>query len=324
MYYSRIVGTGSYTPQKVVTNDELSNLVDTSDEWITTRTGIKRRRISEGEDTSSLCIKASKDAINDANIDPSEIDLIIVATITPDNFTPSTSCLIQKEIGAINATCFDINAACTGFIYAINIANQFIKTGQSKVALVIGAEVLSKVTDWKDRSTCVLFGDGAGACIISRSYEEGIINTYTGSDGDTKGVLTIGALPVNNPYCDTIEKTQKIYMNGNEVFKFATKVMNKSIKKVLENTNVELNDVKYIIPHQANYRIIDYVKQKNKIDDNKFYLNLKDYGNTSSASIGIALDEMNKKNMLKKGDKMILVGFGGGLTWGSILLEWNK
>ena len=199
MHYVKIVGTGSYTPEKIVTNEDLSKMIDTSDEWITTRTGIKTRRISEGEDTSSLCIKAAKAAMEDGNISPEDLDLIIVATVTPDNFTPSTSCLVQAEIGAKNATSFDINAACTGFIYALNVASQFIKTGQSKTALVIGAEVLSKVTDWNDRNTCVLFGDGAGACILKQSNEEGIINIYTGSDGDTKGVLTIGAMAVDNP-----------------------------------------------------------------------------------------------------------------------------
>lgn len=322
MNFAKIVGTGSYTPEKVVTNEDLSSIVDTSDEWITSRTGIKTRRISQGEDTSQLCINAARKAIEDSNVSPEDIDLIIVATVTPDNFTPSTACLVQAELGAKYATSFDINAACTGFVYGINIANQFIKTGQSKTALVIGAEVLSKVTNWEDRNTCVLFGDGAGAVILKSSEESGILATYTGSEGDVKGSLTIGAMPVVNPFSETNEKYQKISMIGKDIFKFATRIMYKSIEKVLEESNTTLDEVKYIIPHQANDRIIDYVAQKNKIDKDKFYLNLDKFGNTSSASIGIALDEMNKKGIINEGDKIILVGFGGGLTWGSILFKW--
>lgn len=323
MNHAKIIGTGRYTPSNIVTNEDLSKFVETSDEWITTRTGIKERRISIGEDTSELCLKAAKKALENANICAEEIDLIIVSTVTPDQFTPSTSCLVQAELGAVNAASFDINAACTGFVYGLNIANAFIKSGQYKTILMIGAEVLSKVTNWEDRNTCVLFGDGAGAAVLRASDESGIITTYTGSEGDVKGVLTIGAVDVTNPYTENVdEKYKSIYMNGKEVFKFATKAMNKSVRKVIEDANMTIDDIDHIVPHQANYRIIDYVAQKNKIDKDKIYINLDKYGNTSSASIAIALDEMNEKGLLKRGDKIILTGFGGGLTWGAILLEW--
>ncbi|WP_066500837.1 beta-ketoacyl-ACP synthase III [Abyssisolibacter fermentans] len=320
-----IAGTGSYVPEKIMTNEDLEKIVDTSDEWISSRTGIRQRRISEGENTSKIATKAAIKALEDANMDALDIDLIIVATVTPDAFTPSVSCLVQVDLGAKNASCFDITAGCSGFVYGINVANQFIKTGQAKNVLVIGAEVLSKVVNWEDRNTCVLFGDGAGAAVLKASQKEGIISVHTGSKGDENRYLEIPAIEVNNPFSPKVEgRPSYIKMNGVEIFKFATKIMRKSFKNVLESTDYSLDDIKYIIPHQANYRIIDHVAQKANIDINKFYLNLDKYGNTSSASIGIALDEMNKKGLLNKDDKLILVGFGGGLTWGAVLLKWSK
>lgn len=320
-----IIGTGSYVPEKIVTNDDISEIVDTSDEWISTRTGIKQRRISVGENTSELGAKAALKAIEDANIKPEEIDLIITATTSPDTFTPSVSCLIQDIIGAKNAACFDVSAACTGFIFGLNTASQFIKTGEYKTILVIGAEVLSKILDWEDRNTCVLFGDGAGAAIIRKSEDEGIVKAYLGSDGTGREFLYCPASNVDNPFSESPEKiNSKISMNGKEVFKFAVKVMVKSVKKILKDCDLKLEDIDYVVPHQANIRIIDFAAKKLNLGKEKFFTNLQGYGNTSGASIPIALDEMNKKGLLKKGNKIVLVGFGGGLTWGSMVIKWTK
>lgn len=320
----KIIGTGSYAPDRIVTNSDLSEIVDTNDEWISSRTGIKERRISTGEDTSVLSTKAALKALEAANIDPLEIDLIIVGTASPDKFIPSTACIVQAEIGAENATCFDIGAACTGFIYALNIGTQFIRTGQCRTALVIGAEVLSKILDWSDRSTCVLFGDGAGAAVLQRSEENGIFSIYTGSDGrNASEALCCPANPVNNPFAKLIDRQPSIVtMNGKDIFRFATRIIPECIDEVLKNQDCTIEDIKYIVPHQANMRIIDHVSKKLEIDSNKFYINLDKYGNTSAASIPLALDEISRKGLLNKGDKIILVGFGGGLTFGAALIEW--
>lgn len=320
-----IIGVGSYVPEKVVSNDELSKLVDTSDEWISTRTGIKQRRISEGETTSDMATKAALRALEDSGVSAEEIDLIIVATITPDNFTPATACEVQARIGAVNASAFDISAACSGYIYAMNVAMQFIRTGQSKTALVIASEAMSKILDWNDRSTCVLFGDGAGAAVLRNSNAKGIISIYAGSDGRLGDVLKCPAVPIDNPYVKEKNTTNSVItMDGREVFKFAGKIIVDSIAKVLEGTDYTLEDIKYIVPHQANLRIIDYAAKKLGLKENKFYVNIHDYANTSAASIAIALDEMAKAGLLKAGDKIIAVGFGGGLTWGAALIEWQK
>lgn len=320
----KIKGIGAYTPPLTVTNDELSKLVDTNDEWIRTRTGISERRITEGEDTSELAIKAVKKALNRSKLTGEEIDLIIVATVTPDSFTPSVSCLVQKEIGARNAIAFDINAACSGFVFALNIASTMMKSNTAiKNALVIGSEVLSKVVNWEDRSTCVLFGDGSGAVVLSRDEEEGK-NFYfhIKSVGEKGDCLYIGAENVDNPFvASKIEKYKKISMKGGEVFKFSTSVICKSINKVIEESKLSIDDIDYIITHQANYRIIEYAAKKMKVPIDKFYINLDRYGNTSSASIPIALDEMFERGLLKEGMRIILAGFGGGLTYGSALIE---
>lgn len=319
----KIAGTGSYAPRNIVTNDDLSKLVDTSDEWIASRTGIKERRITEGEDTSDLAAKAALEAIKSSSISPLDIELIIVATTSPDSFTPSTACLVQAQIGADNAACFDIAAACSGFIYALNTAAQFIRCGTYKTALIIGAEVLSKILDWEDRSTCVLFGDGAGAAILQASDENGILSVHIGSDGKKAEFLKCSAIEVKNPFSDNKAASKStVSMNGREVFKFASRVIPKGIGDVLEDTSYTLEDIKYIIPHQANMRIIEAAAKKLNVDINKFYINLDKYGNTSAATIPIALDEMVKKGLLRKGDKIIFVGFGGGLTFGSALINW--
>ncbi|WP_010232948.1 beta-ketoacyl-ACP synthase III [Clostridium arbusti] len=321
----KIIGTGSYAPDRIVTNSDLSEIVDTNDEWISSRTGIKERRITTGEDTSVLSTKAALEAIKNANIDPLEIDLVVVGTASPDKFIPSTACIVQAEIGAENATCFDIAAACSGFVYALNIGTQFIKTGQCKTVLVIGAEVLSKIIDWSDRSTCVLFGDGAGAAILQRSQDEnGILSIYTGSDGRNGAeFLACSAVPVRNPFITAVEKNDNIVtMSGKDIFRFGTKIIPKCIDQVLENQDCTIEDIKYIVPHQANMRIIDSAAKRLEIHSDKFYMNLDKYGNTSAASIPLALDEMARKGLLHRGDKIILVGFGGGLTFGAVLIEW--
>jgi 3-oxoacyl-[acyl-carrier-protein] synthase-3 len=320
----KIASIGSYVPQKIMTNEDLSKIVDTNDEWITSRTGIKERRISEGENTSDLGAKAAMKALEKAGLSPSEIDLIIVSTSSPDSLSPSTAVYIQAKIEAFNAICFDISAACSGFIYALNVASQFIKTGQCKNALVIGAEVLSKVVDWTDRGTCVLFGDGAGAAVLVPSEEKGIASIFNGADGTKTQYLTLGCVPVKNPLVK-LDKHEdlKISMDGGEVFKFASSVMLEAIDKVLKDTGYSLDDIKYIVPHQANYRIIKYAAKKLGAGDEKFFVNLQKYGNTSAASIPIALDEMVESGLLKKGDKIIMVAFGAGFTWSVTLVEWN-
>ena len=323
MFNSKIIGVGSYVPSNIISNEDLKKIVDTSDEWIQSRTGIKERRISTGEETSDLAANAAKNALNMANIDVKEIDYIIVATITPDSYTPSTASIVQNKIGAINASAIDINAACTGFMYALEIANCLIKMGSYKNILVIGAETLSKIVDWSDRSTCVLFGDGAGAAILTKTTELGIENIITGSDGSKGDSLVAKNIGVRNPYSDLKEDNNRFLgMNGGEVFKFATRIMESSIKEVITEKGYTLDDIDYIIPHQANYRIIDYVSRKLKVDLSKFIINLDRYGNTSGASIPLALTEAIESNKIKKGDKIVLVGFGGGLTWGSVLLEY--
>ena len=320
-----IAGVGKYIPSKVVTNDMLSQIMDTNDEWIVSRTGIKQRHITTGENTSDIASKAALKALENANIDVLDIDLIIVATCTPDMFTPATACIVQKNIGAKNAFAFDISAACSGFIYGLNIAKSMMKQNNIKKSLVIGAETLSKAVDWEDRSTCVLFGDGAGAAVLSLSEEEGIISTICKSQGSKWENLTIGGKDVNNPYIDEVNSSNTyLQMNGSEIFKFATVTIVKLIKEILKENNLTLEDIDYIVPHQANERIIQFAAKKLNLPIEKFYINIHEYGNTSAASIPIALSEMQEKNLLKKGDKIIAVGFGAGLTSGACLIEWTN
>lgn len=320
-----IAGVGKYIPSKVVTNDMLSQIVDTNDEWITSRTGIKQRHITTGENTSDIASKAALNALANANIDALDIDLIIVATCTPDMFTPATACIVQKNIGAKNAFAFDLSAACSGFIYGINVAKSMMKQNNIKKSLVIGAETLSKALDWKDRSTCVLFGDGAGAAVLSLDEDEGIIDVICNSKGSKWENLTIGAKDIDNPYVDEVTIFNPyLQMNGGEIFKFATVTMVKLIKEILKQNNLTLDDIDYIVPHQANERIIQFAAKKLDISMDKFYINIHEYGNTSAASIPIAISEMEEKSLLKKGDKIIAVGFGAGLTSGACLIEWTK
>lgn len=315
----KIIGTGSYLPDNIVSNNDLSSFVDTSDEWISSRTGIKNRRITTGEGTTDIAVNAAKRAVESSKLHPSEIDLILVATISSDNFTPSTSCEVQKAIQADNAMCFDINAACSGFIYALNTATAYIKSGLAKNALVIGVEVLSRLTDWKDRRTCVLFGDGSGAVVVSETEEKGIDNFDCKSFGSLSEHLVCGGSDLKNPYVNK-ESDKYIQMNGQEVFKFACGYVPKGIKHVIEKSPYEIEDIDYFVLHQANERIINSIAKRLKIPQEKIYKNIASYGNTSSASIPIALDEMYRKNILKKGHKIIIAGFGGGLTYGVAMI----
>lgn len=318
-----IAGTGAYVPSLAVTNDDISELVETNDEWIMKRTGIRERRISQGEDTSDMASKAALCALERADVEPKDVELIIVATISPDMFIPSVACLVQSKIGADDAACFDINVACSGFVYAMEIAQSMMKSMNYKNALIIGSETLSKVINWKDRSTCILFGDGAGAAVLQITEEPGIIKSYLKSEGKKGDALTIGAADFNTPFSkESVERDRHIYMNGGDVLKFAVNALADSVNKVLDETGLSMDDIKYIVPHQANVRIIQSAAKKLHTDLDKFYINLERYGNTSSASVPIALNEMYEKGMLKKGDKFILVAFGGGLTYAATMIEW--
>ena len=321
MIGAKVVGVGKAVPKKAVSNNDLSQFLETDDEWISSRTGIKNRYIATEESTTDLAIAAAKAAIAQGAIDPLAIDLIIVATITPDTVMPSTACMVQDAIGASHATAFDITAACSGFIYGSKVALDAIKVGSSQVALVIGAEVLSKTLDWEDRSTCVLFGDGAGAVIFASHHTNNILNIYSKSNGSGGTALTLGGRGTTNYFHQDEQTTPSIYMDGREVYRFATTAVPDSILTVLEGTGYTLEDIDYFVLHQANARIMDSVAKKLKVPNEKFFKNLSQYGNTSAASIPLALSELAPS--LKKGDKVVLAGFGGGLTWGSMLLIWD-
>ncbi len=319
-----LIATGSYAPKLSLENDHLTNLVDTSSEWIEKRTGIKKRNISNGENTSDLAYEAGKIAIENSGVPIDEIDLVLVATITPDHFTPSTASIVQGKLGIKNAIAFDLSAGCTGFVYALGVASSMIKNGIAKNALIVGSEVLSKVIDYSDRNTCVIFGDGAGAIVLTKDLNKKIKDIYLQGEYDTEHNIQIQSVNVNNPLVTSEEASTlpRLSMNGGEVYKFALGALSELIEVLLERNNLKSEDIKYIVPHQANFRIIESVSKKLNIDVSKFYVNIADYGNTSSASIPIALAEMNSQGLLKKGDKIILAGFGAGLTWGSVLLEW--
>ncbi len=323
-----IVGTGSFLPDKVYDNKYFEKIIDTNDEWIVSRTGIKERRVADnGIATSDLATKAALSALKDAGKTPEEIDMIIVATITPDSAFPSTACIVQKNIGAFNACAFDLEAACTGFMYALTIAEQFIKTGFHKNILVIGAETLSTILDYTDRNTCVLFGDGAGAVVVSRVKEgNGIISSYLGADGRGGDLLMVPGGGSRMPATAQTfnDKMHFIKMDGREVFKFAIKIMGEAAEKALEVAGLAKEDIDFLIPHQANSRIIDAAARRLKISSDKVFINVEKYGNISAASIPVALDEANKMNLLREGNVVVLVGFGGGLTWGSCVLKWVK
>lgn len=321
----RIIGTGSCVPDRVVTNDDLSNIVDTSDEWISSRTGIKSRHISEGETSADIGAKAAINAIENAGINPENIDLILLASMTPDSLLPNTACQIQKKTGAVNATCLDLNAACSGFLFALNTANAYLVSGMYKTILVIGAETLSRTIDWTDRSTCVLFGDGAGAAVVTSDNSKEYI-AVTGSDGIKGSVLTGGGTVlknflVNSDVSNLIADDYYMKMDGQEVFKFAVSKVPECIKQVLDKSEKTVDDIDYYILHQANVRIISSVAKRLHVAEEKIPVNLHNYGNTSAASIPILLDELNRSGKLKSGQRIILSGFGGGLTWGASFME---
>lgn len=330
MIRTRIIGTGSYVPPDILTNDNLSEMVDTSDEWIRTRTGICNRHIAKDMDNADMAYNAARNAVEDARIEASKIGLIIVATSTPDYAFPNQVSLVQAKLKAVNAMCFDVSAACSGFITALDIAASMLKAGSYKYALVIGSEKMSEIVNWKDRSVCVLFGDGAGAVVLKAvdnntedvtgalvGHERGIIDSNIYNDGTGASVLTGG-----RRFSDSCSTDIFIHMDGQEVFKFAVKSVPTAIETLLHNNNMDINEVDKFILHQANVRIIESVAKRLKADKDKFPVNLNEYGNTSSASIPILLDELNRNGSLKQGEKLVLAGFGAGLSWGSILLVW--
>jgi len=324
-----ISGTGSYVPEKVLTNQDLEAIVNTSDEWISSRTGIKERRIaSDTQSTSDLATEAAKAAMKDANISGEDIDLIIVATISPDAFFPATACYVQKNIEATNALCFDVSAACSGFLYAMQIAENLILSGQRKTALIIGAEKLSSMVDWEDRNTCVLFGDGAGSVILAvdENNDKGrkLLSSSLGSDGRQTDILHVpgggSACPITPDNAD--QKLNTIRMQGREVYKYAVNAMRRAAEDALQKYGLSSEDVDMVIPHQANLRIIEAITDRMGIPKEKTFINLTKYGNTSAAAVAIALDEANKTKSINEGDTVLLVAFGAGLTWASYLLKW--
>src|ERR1700738_3198670 len=322
------VGTGSYVPEKILTNEDLSRIVDTSDEWITTRTGIKERRIAaKDENTSDMATKAALKAMEQAKISASDIDLIIVATATPDMLFPATACFVQKKIGAKNAACLDVSAACAGFIFGLEIGQQFITSHTHDTVLVIGAEKLTSITNWTERNTCVLFGDGAGAAVLQhRGRAHGVISTHIGSDGQFTDILF---MPGGGSRCPITKDNAHmnlatIHMTGKEVYKQAVISMLNASNKARELAGLTIDDIACVIPHQANLRIIEAIADRLKIPLDRFFVNLDKYGNTSAAAVAIALDEANRSGRIKSGDYILMVVFGGGLTWASTVIEWES
>lgn len=323
---SKITGTGSFAPSKILTNYDLEKMVETSNEWIITRTGIRERRISEdGTGASDLSLEASLIALKEAKLEPEQIDLILLGTVTPDYLLPSTACILQDKLKAKNAAVLDIVAACSGFIYGLSIASAFIAIGQYRNVLVIGVELLSKITNWEDRNTCVLFGDGAGAAVVSATTEEkGILGTFLSGDGSLANLLHIPAggakVPLTKENIDL--KQHYIFMAGNEVFKSAVRAMAGAAEHIIQEVGLSSDEVDLLIPHQANIRIIEALAKRLKLPMEKVYVNIDRYGNTSAASVPIALDEARKKGVIKEGSNTVLVAFGAGFTWGSAVIKW--
>ncbi|WP_222564994.1 beta-ketoacyl-ACP synthase III [Novilysobacter antarcticus] len=321
--YSRIAGTGSYLPEKVLTNDDLSKLVDTSDEWIASRTGIRQRHIAaEGETTSDLSYHAAVRAMEAAGVEASEIDLIVLGTTTPDIIFPSTACLVQHRLGANGCPAFDVNAACSGFVYALSIADNFIRSGAARTALVIGAETLTRMLDWTDRGTCVLFGDGAGAVVLKADSEAGILSTHLHADGGKKELLynpvgvSVGFKPEEH------NAGVKVMMTGNDVFKHAVKALDAVVEETLEANGIDRSEIDWLIPHQANLRIIELTARRLDMPMERVIVTVDKHGNTSSGSVPLALDEAVRSGRVKRGQLLLLEAFGGGFTWGSALLRY--
>jgi len=321
LIYSRITGTGSYLPEKVLTNHDLEKIVDTSDEWITDRTGIKKRHIAaDTETTCDLAEQAARAAMDAAGVDKSNVDLIIVATTTPDRIFPSTACLLQERLDIHGCAAFDVQAVCTGFVYALAVADKFIRAGEARCALVVGAETLSRIMNWEDRSTCVLFGDGAGAVILQASEEAGILSTHLHADGAYKELLTVPAGISEHP--ELIKQGKgNIVMQGNEVFKMAVNTLGRIVDETLAKNKMKKSDVHWLVPHQANIRIITATAKKLKMSMDHVVVTVDEHGNTSAASIPLALDQAVRDGRIQRGETLLLEAFGGGFTWGSALLK---
>ena len=317
--YSRIIGTGGYLPARVLTNHDLERMVDTTDEWIYTRTGIRERHIAaEGEATSDLALAASRNAIASAGLAPRDIDLIVVATTTPDMVFPSTACILQSKLGIRNCPAFDVQAVCSGFIYGLATADQFLRSGQYRHALVVGAEVYSRILDWKDRSTCVLFGDGAGAVVLGAADAPGILSTHLHADGSYAGLLQVpgtvcGGKVSGRPF---------VHMDGQSVFKFAVRVLDDIVEEALAANGLQKADIDWLIPHQANIRIIQATAKKLGMSMEKVVVTVDRHANTSAASIPLALDEAVRDGRIRSGQRLLLEGVGGGFTWGAVLVRW--
>ncbi len=321
MIYSRIAGTGSYLPEKTLTNKDLEKIVDTTDQWIVDRTGIKKRHIAaDDEYTCDLAEKAARSAMEMAGVKPKDIDLIVVATTTPDQIFPSTACLLQARLGIHGPAAFDVQAVCTGFVYAVGVADKFIKTGSAKRALVIGAETLSRIVDWSDRNTCVLFGDGAGAVVLEASDEPGIISTHLHADGAFEGLLRVPS-GVSRNYGALQEGVAYMEMRGNEVFKMAVTTLGRIVDETLKANDMSRSDVDWLIPHQANIRIINATAKKLRTSMDRVVVTVHEHGNTSAASVPLALDTAVRDGRIKRGETLLMEAFGGGFTWGSVLVK---
>ena len=321
MSYARITGTGSYLPEKILTNQDLEKMVDTSDEWIRDRTGISERHIAaDNEFTVDLAEQAAREAIDAAGIAVEDIDLVIVATTTPDRVFPSTACLLQQRLGIHGCAAFDIQAVCTGFIYGLGVANQFFKSGTSKCALVVGAETLSRIIDWKDRNTCVLFGDGAGAVILQSDEKTGILSSHLHADGSYENLLTV-PYGVSTGSSQILEGSGGITMKGNEVFKMAVNTLGRIVDETLQYNDMKKSDIDWLVPHQANIRIINATARKLSMSLDHVVVTVDKHGNTSAASVPLALDVAVRDGRIKKGETLMLEAFGGGFTWGSVLLK---
>jgi 3-oxoacyl-[acyl-carrier-protein] synthase-3 len=322
MSYARIIGTGGYLPENVMTNHDLEKLVDTSDQWIRERTGIEQRHIAgDGETTVDLAEKASRQAIEAAGIDPDEIDLIVLATSTPDKIFPSSACILQARLDIHGCPAFDIQAVCTGFIYALAVAEKFIKSGSARTALVVGAEVFSRILNWEDRGTCVLFGDGAGAVILRADDETGILSSHIHADGKYENLLWV-PYGVGNGYEQVKEGKAFVEMRGNEVFKMAVNTLGRIVDETLEANNMKKSDIDWLVPHQANIRIITATAKKLKMSMDHVVVTVNTHGNTSAASVPLALDVAVRDGRIKRGELLLLEAFGGGFTWGSVLVRY--
>ena len=324
MHRAVVLGTGSCLPRRVLTNDDLEQMVDTSDEWITARTGIRTRRIAgDGEQNYRLASRAAENALASAGIGAEEVDLVAVATLTPHMMMPSCACFVQAEIGAHNAFAFDLNAACSGFLYGLDMAGKYIAANPKMKILLIGSETLSARVNWQDRNTCILFGDGAGACVLTGSEQRGVVDCNLYSDGSLWKLLYMDSPASRNPDLLIEERNGCfIQMTGRDVFKYAVRAMENAVLDLLNRQQVAINDISLIIPHQANIRILSKLTERLGADQEKVFINVDKYGNTSAASIPIALDESNRENRLEQGDLVLFCSFGGGFTWGAMLMQW--